>query len=766
MDTESGAREAERLASEPAQAPAPAISGAGLAAGIDRICAFAAEFLRVPAALVSFVGEGRQGLEASFGLDVGASGRVKAFARRAIGGDQLFFVSDALSDPRFAKDRAVLEEPHLRFYAGAPLVLDPGSSVGVLSLIDRAPRALGSGEKALLRKLSTLLVDQIRLHEAMERLKVDYDAHHTTQQVLESRQRDLIIHQRMFLQVEHLARIGAWEFDLKTRELRWSDEVFRIYDLPVGGAIPRKTGATAFSGEARVEIYKAFATAEETGAGWDLILPFQTVTGRKRWVHSIGEAEIVDGQLSRLFGTIQDVTELRAKDETIRHLAHHDGLTGLTNRTFFQERLEAHVESASGGKSAGALILIDIDRFKEINDKNGHLAGDAVLTAVAGRLRGLAREGDIVARIGGDEFAVLCAGLTDRADIEQFARRLLAEVGQPIGLERERFSASLSVGIVRYPEDARTAKDAVRNADIALYRSKELGRNRFTLFESFMLEAIQSNAAQSDAFERALERDELVPYYQPVVDPRTRTTTGFEALARWRHPQRGLLTPGHFQTIFDQERLVTRLTRRMLKCVIEDMADWLQRGVFFGRVGINLTTFDLLNPSFADEVLESLAEARIPTSNLVVELTEQVALSSSFDVIAASLRKLAKSGVAIAFDDFGTGHASLTHITSLPVHVLKLDQSFIKGITTSASCRAIIKSVVTLGADLGFTTVAEGVETQQQIDAAIELGCDRVQGYFFSKPMPASRVKGFLSRMARHRDAVIAQTAKNRATSA
>jgi EAL domain-containing protein (putative c-di-GMP-specific phosphodiesterase class I) len=281
-----------------------------------------------------------------------------------------------------------------------------------------------------------------------------------------------------------------------------------------------------------------------------------------------------------------------------------------------------------------------------------------------------------------------------------------------------------------------------------------------------MLEAIQSNAAQSEAFERALDRDELVPYYQPVVDPRTRRTTGFEALARWRDPQRGLLTPGHFQTIFDQERLITRLTRRMLSCVIEDMADWLRRGIYFGRIGVNLTTFDLLDPDFADELLRRLAQAGISTSNLVVELTEQVALSSSFDVIAASLRKLAKSGVSIAFDDFGTGHASLTHITSLPVHVLKLDQSFIKGITTSATCRAIIRSVVTLGADLGFTIVAEGVETQEQIDAAIELGCDRVQGYFFSKPMPASRVKGFLSRMERDRTAALPKTARHRAAGA
>ena len=762
MDTEIGAREAERLA--PPQAPA--LSGVGLAAGLDRICALAAELFRVPAAMVLFFDADRRWLEASFGLDAGASERAKAFGRRAIRGDRLCFVSDALSDPRFAGDHAVLDELHLRFYAGAPLVLDMGSPVGALSVIDRVPREFGAGEKALLAKLSALVVDHIGLREAIQRLKVDYAAHHETQEILESRQRDVVIHQRMFLQVEHLARIGAWEFDLKSRELRWSDEVYRIYDLPVGGPIPRKTGAAAFSGEAYVAIHNAFAAAEETGRGWDLILPFQTVTGRKRWIHSIGEVEIVNGQFSRLFGTIQDVTELRAKDETIRHLAHHDGLTGLTNRTFFQERLEAHVESASRGGAAGVLILIDIDRFKEINDKNGHLAGDTVLTAVAARLRALAREGDIVARTGGDEFAALCPGLADRADIAEFAKRLLVEVGQPIGLERERFSASLSVGIVRYPEDARTAKDAVRNADIALYRSKELGRNRFTLFENFMLEAIQSSASQSDAFERALQRNELVPYYQPVVDPRTRTTTGFEALARWRHPQRGLLTPGQFQTIFDQERLVTRLTRRMLKCVIEDMADWLQRGVHFGRVGINLTTFDLLNPGFADEVLERLAEAGISTSHLVVELTEQVALSSSFDVIAASLRKLAKSGVAIAFDDFGTGHASLTHITSLPVHVLKLDQSFIKGITTSASCRAIIKAVVTLGADLGFTIVAEGVETHEQIDAAIELGCDRVQGYFFSKPMPASRVKGFLSRMARHRNAIVGQTTKKRATGA
>jgi diguanylate cyclase (GGDEF)-like protein len=762
MDTEIGARESE-LSAPPR---APALPDVGLTAGIDRICALAAEVLRAPVALVSLLDADRQWLEASFGLEAGAAERARAFARRAIGGDRLFVVSDALSDPRLAGDRAVVEEPRLRFYAAAPLMLDPGLSIGALSVIDRRPREFGAGEKALLRKLSALVVDHIRLREAMRRLKVDYDAHHKTEEVLESRQRDLVIHQRMFLQVEHLARIGAWEFDLKSRELRWSDEVYRIYDLPIGGPIPRKTGAAAFSGQARVEIYKAFATAEETGRGWDLILPFQTVKGRKRWVHSIGEVEIVNGQLSRLFGTIQDVTELQAKDETIRHLAHHDGLTGLTNRTFFQERLEAHLESASGGNSAGALVLIDIDRFKEINDKNGHLAGDAVLTAVAGRLRGLAREGDIVARTGGDEFAALCPGLSDRSDIEEFARRLLAEVGPPIALERERFNASLSIGIVRYPQDASTAKDAVRNADIALYRSKELGRNRFTLFESSMLEAIRANAAQSDAFERALQRGELVPYYQPVVDPRTWATTGFEALARWRHPERGLLAPGHFQTIFDQERLVTRLTRQMLKCVIEDMADWLQRGIYFGRIGVNLTTFDLLDPGFADEVLQRLAEAGIPTSNLVVELTEQVALSSSFDAIAASLRKLAKSGVSIAFDDFGTGHASLTHITSLPVHVLKLDQSFIKGITTSATCRAIIRSVVTLGADLGFTIVAEGVETQEQIDAAIELGCDRVQGYFFSKPMPASRVKGFLSRMDRQRTAALPKTAKNRAAGA
>lgn len=441
-----------------------------------------------------------------------------------------------------------------------------------------------------------------------------------------------------------------------------------------------------------------------------------------------------------LFGVV-DITERLRAEARIKHLAHHDPLTDLPNRALFQDRLAEAIAQAKGEGSQVALCLVDLDRFKIINDTLGHAAGDAVLRVVARRLARLAGPTDMVARLGGDEFALVVAGSgRDPATVLAEVPRIFDD---PIICNGEIIQISGSAGAAIVPEDGTEPVTLMQNADVALYASKAEGRNRLTLFDQNMRAKLVRLNTLTVRFRQALRDGELVPHYQPVVNLSHFTIRGYEALLRWNHPQEGLLTAADFAEVFDIPELAVAIGRYMLDAVTRDMRAWLDAGIDFGCVAVNVTAADLKSEGFAERVLDTLATRGIPPNRLIIEATENSLVEQDNVAVAKVLDTLDAEGVYIALDDFGTGHSSLVHLRQFNIATLKIDRSFVRDMTTDREDAAIVHGVTMLARSLGIATVAEGIETEEQAQMLVESGCSYGQGYLFGRPIAADQVGYF-----------------------
>jgi diguanylate cyclase (GGDEF)-like protein len=551
---------------------------------------------------------------------------------------------------------------------------------------------------------------------------------------LEQQAEELWRRQAMFEQTERLARIGGWEYDVKTGAVAWSDEVQRIVAAHPDEALTpeRQALGTALLGGAVEE-------ALRTGRPFDRELPLTLPNGKRKWLHAMGQVQLAGGEPVRVFGILKDVTEDKEARSRMWHLANHDALTGLPNRRCFQEKLDAAAREAS----AWALILLDLDHFKDVNDTLGHDVGDALLRAVAGRLRDAAGAAATVARLGGDEFAVL-APVADRNEAKRLGERLMTAIGRPLTIGTRSNAVRFSAGLAVSPADGRSATELLKNADIALYCGKTRGRSAFVPFEPQMRSAMEQRIAVCAEVRDALDGDAFVPFYQPKISLKTGEVAGFEALLRWKHSD-GLRGPAAVMPAFEDHALGLAICQRMLDRIMADMAEWRERNLLFGHVAFNASAADFSGIDLADHLLCRLSDAGIPPTSLGVEVTETVLLGAESESVGPALRRLHAAGVRIALDDFGTGYASLTHLQQYPVDIIKIDQSFIRGIGTDSGSRAITSAILGLGGALGMTVIAEGVETAEQSELLRLAGCDQAQGFHFARPMPASSVPEFMA---------------------
>ncbi len=442
-----------------------------------------------------------------------------------------------------------------------------------------------------------------------------------------------------------------------------------------------------------------------------------------------------------------EIERNRALERELTHRARFDGLTDLPNRSFFEARFHEAIEEARRSGRRVALCILDVDHFKDINDRFGHNTGDVVLREVSARLTRTIRSSDIAGRLGGDEFAVL---LTDAADLEAAhaaVRRMLAEVMQPLTVLRQDVPVSLSVGIAIFPTDAHGEMELMAAADLAVYSAKRGGRARPVFFEPSMRAEADRRTRLMQSLAQGIAAGEMRPHYQPLLDLRTGQIIGFEALARWHHPSEGVLAPGRFLEAFDEPDLACAVTAAMIDSVIDDLDRW--RGSSIPpHVSINVTAFDLRAEGFAADLDVRLARRGLSTRQIALEVTETTVLSRDAERIAMTLNELRARGFSVALDDFGTGFASLTHLITLPCDSLKIDRSFVTGIGDSPKTTAVVRSMVQLAAALGLDIVAEGVETRSDFDAIRALDCHLVQGYLISKPLPAEHVPTFLAGFA------------------
>ena len=432
---------------------------------------------------------------------------------------------------------------------------------------------------------------------------------------------------------------------------------------------------------------------------------------------------------------------LLEQKEILHHQAHHDALTGLPNRTFFTKRLAKCIEKSKKEKIGFALFFIDLDKFKDINDSLGHEVGDRVLKLISKRLQTIIRkEDDTLARLSGDEFTIIMGNLKEGKYATMMAEKILSILEEPITIDDRILYVSGSIGITFYPEDASSAEYLLKYADTAMYNAKEDGRNTYKFYTSEMTEAALEHMSMKTALQQAISKKEFFIHYQPQIDTLTDTLVGLEALIRWDHPEKGLLSPSQFITLAEETGLIVEIDRWMMKTAMEQISSWYQEGLIPGVLGLNLSIKQLEGNSFVKELKENMETFDFHPEWLELEITEGQMMKKPEDA-TVKLKEINALGIGISIDDFGTGYSSLSLLKRLPINRLKIDRSFIFDILTDPDDMAIVQTIIVLAKSLKLNIIAEGVETVEQKDLLIAHGCSNMQGYYFSPPIPAEAFK-------------------------
>nr|WP_245258297.1 bifunctional diguanylate cyclase/phosphodiesterase [Rhodopseudomonas palustris] len=546
---------------------------------------------------------------------------------------------------------------------------------------------------------------------------------------------------RALEEAQRLGRIGTWNHRLDTGRTVWSPELYHLLGLDPAAFDPTYDGTKAYflddAAERMLEIQKRVVRTGTTEAADIRILHGD---GTPRDMAIICKAEIRDGKVVGLIGTAQDVTDRKEAERRLELLAYTDPLTGLANRALFKRKLAGLFEQPISGDGRNALLLIDLDRFKEVNDSLGHSTGDSLLIHVASVLRQELDPQAFIARIGGDEFAVLTNGQCASADDPiALADRLIAKLSVPVELAEGEACIGATIGVAILPEHGATAEKASRNADLALYMAKEAGRGRAQLFEPIYAEAVDQRLDLGRRLRQAVESGGLTTHYQPQIDLKTGRVSGFEALLRWSHPERGPISPSEFIPVAESTGLIVQLGHWVLRDACRQMRAWLDAGLPPRSMSVNVSPAQIWNGDFEAVVAAVLAETGLPAELLCLELTENLFVDHTKQKVSSTLAALSKLGIQLALDDFGSGYSSLGYLTRLPFNCLKIDRSFVDGIATVPEKRKLLGGIIALSHGLGMSVVAEGAELAAEVDLLTGFDCDFVQGYVFSPPITADQ---------------------------
>lgn len=484
----------------------------------------------------------------------------------------------------------------------------------------------------------------------------------------------------------------------------------------------------------------------KTGEYWEDIFPLRGKDGQYRWFLSQAiPIRNAQGRVVRWFGTHTDITEQKRAEEMITHQAHHDALTGLANRMLFTDHLTFALTQAHRYQKQLAVLFLDLDRFKSINDTLGHTTGDELLKEVAGRLRSCIRETDTVARLGGDEFTILLSQVAHLKDISRIAEKIMEAFEQPFALGEHSFHLTTSIGISVYPEDGSDAETLIKNADIAMYHAKEQGRNAYQFYSPALNIRTLERIILENSLRQTLKRGELELFYQPQFDITTGQIVCTEALIRWRHPELGLLNPMQFIPIAEEIGFIVSIDEWVLRTACAQNKAWQDAGYPPACVTVNLSSRQFRHPHLVERVSEILRKSGLAPQWLELEVTETIAMEDVEHTIP-SVRKLTEMGINFSIDDSGTGYSSLSHLKRLPIQKLKIDKSFIRDIAVDPDDRAIVNAIISMAHSMSLRVVAEGVETQEQLWLLHASWCDEIQGYLGSHPLSAEEYEHFISK--------------------
>jgi diguanylate cyclase (GGDEF)-like protein/PAS domain S-box-containing protein len=552
---------------------------------------------------------------------------------------------------------------------------------------------------------------------------------------------------------QQMARLGHWEwYFVEDKKMYWSDEVFAIFHLDKESFIPSLASFLAMVHEEdRAYVQESFDTVIKNKEA--LAIEYRVVTrnGQQRFVgQQIETIKTHSNELLGLTGTIQDITERKYHENKIKHLAYYDEVTGLPNRTFFLELLASSIKLAKRNGRNFAVLFLDLDNFKGVNDSYGHHIGDELLKEISKRLTEGLRSSDIasryinsqgidadVARLGGDEFIILLSELTYPEDAACAADHIQKWIREPILIDTQQVYIGSSVGIAIYPQDGEDSETLLRNSDIAMYHAKKIGKGHYQFFHDSMNVKAQKRRKMENFMYQAVENNELRLYYQPIVSAKSRQLIGAEALMRWQSPQLGFLPPDDFISLAEDNGLIIKFGEWAIREVCRQHNEWQKHGMGHLTIAVNLSGLQFNQPNFVPMIEAILAEYGINhPSFLIFELTESVIMADTENMFN-KLWQLKSIGIKLSVDDFGTGYSSLSYLKSFPLDSLKIDRSFVKDLPHNEDDAAIVQAILALASTLNLSTVAEGVETNEQRDFLENSTCNSIQGYLFSKPIPA-----------------------------
>ena len=547
---------------------------------------------------------------------------------------------------------------------------------------------------------------------------------------------------------QHIAHLGSWEWEFTTGSLAWSDEMYRIL-----GSAPQEFPATidglfsATHPDDRRMLADAIYAAARDGKGFGIDHRILRPDGAERVVHAEAEVDSSEaGKPARVLGTLHDVTEYRHAMTSLQHLANHDPLTGLPNRLLLQDRINQLVADTDGDGCLMAVMFLDLDRFKNINDTLGHETGDALLREVAERLRACVRVRDTVARVGGDEFAIILHGIAGPDDAAQIAQKILNTLEPVFEVAGRELFITASIGITIYPFEDRKLEHLLRNADAAMYGAKELGRNTFRFYDAELNHRATKRLTLEMELRQALKRGEFVLNYQPQVSLITGAIIGTEALIRWQHPDLGLIPPGEFIPLAEETGLIIPIGEWVLRTACTQARTWQEMGHEL-ELAVNLSARQFEHRDLAHWVRDILRETGLEAGRLNLELTESL-LTCNTPTIVAAMNVLHGLGVGFSIDDFGTGYSSLAYLKRFPIGTLKIDRSFILDVPNDTGNTAISRTIIAMAHGLGMRVIAEGIETLDQLDFVRTHRCDAIQGYYFSPPVDTEAMSGLLRQAA------------------
>jgi len=681
---------------------------------LDPVVHIASRMFDMPVAAVNMIGSDHVFFAASVGVGKVDMRRDVSFCAHAITQTGVMVVPDATLDERFHDNPLVTGDTNLRFYAGVPLLSPDGLALGALCVIDDRPHTDFSQEdRQRLAELAKMASDRLelrRIEVSSERTRPPFE--------------------------EYAGNSSS--------SVIWFDEQLQIIEW-------NQAAATAHG----------YTLRDKRALQFDMLLPEGDRTGFRELIEQIIEARSLDhinipteanglrkdGSEFRfgfsLFGwrdaghmkfeaILKDLSAQQREEEELHQQANIDGLTGLANRGKFYRSVATMLISPA----PAAVLMIDLDGFKDVNDTLGHTLGDAILREVANRLQQLTGSNDVVARIGGDEFGIMLANVTDSTTAMQCANAMTTAIAQPINIDGNEIRVAASCGVALAPAQAQEALELVSDADLALFKAKSIGRGRVFLFVPTLRMEAMARRLYGLELHRAVDKGEFLLFYQPQISMIDGSITGAEALIRWHHPERGILSPAAFLPALEGGPLAATVGSWILNEACAQAAYWRRSGLPRFRIGINLCSAQFRIGDLAAEVIETLARHGLPAEALELEITENIVLDND-DIVLEILQRLHQHGVGIAFDDFGTGYASLSLLKSYPLSRIKIDQSFVRGILTSKRDASVVRAIIDMAKNFDLETIAEGIETEAEYNYLRKEKCEEGQGYLFGKPMSA-----------------------------